>query len=147
SPRQEQYLRIVHLSARNLLALINDILDLSKVEADKLELDTAPFRLRKLLEELIETFRSKVTEKHVELVAHVLPDVPDHLSGDAQRLRQILMNLIGNAFKFTDKGEIALKVSVKKRLENDSARMPGVELLIAVRDTGIGIPREQQDRL
>jgi PAS domain S-box-containing protein len=147
SPRQEQYLRIVHLSARNLLALINDILDLSKVEAERLELEAAPFRLRRLLEEATETFRPKVTEKHVELVAHVLPEVPDHLIGDAQRLRQILMNLIGNAFKFTDKGEIALKVSVKQRLAGAATAKPGVELLFAVRDTGIGIPREQQERL
>jgi two-component system sensor histidine kinase/response regulator len=147
SPRQEQYLRIVHLSARNLLALINDILDLSKVEADKLELEATPFRLRELLEEVTETFRPKVTEKHVELVAHVLPEVPDHLIGDSQRLRQILMNLIGNAFKFTEKGEVALKVSVKQRLAGDSTVKPAVELSMAVRDTGIGIPREQQDRL
>jgi len=147
SPRQEQYLRIVHLSARNLLALINDILDLSKVEAEKLELEAIPFRLHKLLEEVTETFRPKVTEKHVELIAHVLPEVPDHLIGDSQRLRQILMNLIGNAFKFTDRGEIALRVSVKQRLQGDANDKPGVELLFEVRDTGIGIPQEQQDRL
>jgi CheY-like chemotaxis protein/HPt (histidine-containing phosphotransfer) domain-containing protein len=83
----------------------------------------------------------------VELVAHVLPEVPDHLIGDSQRLRQILMNLIGNAFKFTDKGEIALKVSLKQRLAGDSTVQPGVELVCAVRDTGIGIPPQQQDRL
>jgi PAS domain S-box-containing protein len=147
SPRQEQYLRIVHLSARNLLALINDILDLSKVEAEKLELEATPFRLRRLLEEVTETFRPKVTEKHVELVAHVLPEVPDHLIGDAQRLRQVLINLIGNAFKFTDMGEIALKVSVRQPLGRDSIAKGDIEVLFAVRDTGIGIPPEQQDRL
>src|SRR5438128_3507867 len=76
SPRQSQYLNIVHSSARSLLALINDILDLSKVEAEKLELEVAPFRLRSVLEEVTETFRAKVATQHVELIVHVLPDVP-----------------------------------------------------------------------
>ncbi|MFL5343094.1 MAG: response regulator, partial [Gemmataceae bacterium] len=136
-----QYHTVVHSSARNLLALINDILDLSKIEAEKLELETAPFRLRAVLEEVTEIFRAKVAEKHVELIVHVQPDVPDSLIGDALRLRQVLTNLIGNAFKFTEKGEVDVKVSLATPAE------PRAGLLFAVRDTGIGIPAEQQSRL
>jgi PAS domain S-box-containing protein len=162
TPKQQQYLSIVHSSARNLLTLINDILDLSKVEAEKLELESSPFRLRSVLEEVTETFRAKVAEKHVELIVHVLPDVPDCLLGDSLRVRQVLTNLIGNAFKFTEKGEVVLKVSIApdraRLLESQghqepaneakgSGGEPEVSVLFAVRDTGIGIAKEQQDRL
>jgi two-component system sensor histidine kinase/response regulator len=142
TPRQQQYLRSVHASARTLLALINDILDLSKIEANKLELEAAPFHLRHVLEEVTETFRARVAEKHVELIVHVLPDVPDRLIGDSLRLRQVLTNLIGNAFKFTEKGEVVLRVSLA-----DEATASGVALRFTVRDTGIGIPQDQQARL
>ncbi|HEV8071482.1 MAG TPA: response regulator [Planctomycetaceae bacterium] len=162
TPKQQQYLSIVHSSARNLLTLINDILDLSKVEAEKLELESSPFRLRSVLEEVTETFRAKVAEKHVELIVHVLPDVPDCLVGDSLRVRQVLTNLIGNAFKFTEKGEVVLKVSIapqRSRLlesqehpepANDSKASDGeteVSVLFAVHDTGIGIAKDQQNRL
>ena len=148
TPRQLQYLKIVHSSARNLLALINDILDFSKVEADKLELEAAPFRLRSLLEEVTETFRSKVVEKHVELVVYVLPDVPDALIGDSLRIRQVLINLIGNAFKFTAKGEVVLRVSkVEEAANRERTDASGIKLLFAVRDTGVGIEKERQARL
>jgi PAS domain S-box-containing protein len=147
SARQRQYLQSVHASARNLLALINDILDLSKVEAEKLELEAAPFRLRSVLEEVTETFRAKVAEKHVELIVHVLPDVPDGLVGDGLRLRQVITNLIGNAFKFTEKGEVSLKVSLAPQPRESSGPQPGVSLQFAVRDTGVGIPKDQQGRL
>jgi two-component system sensor histidine kinase/response regulator len=145
TPRQRQYLNVVHSSARSLLALINDILDLSKIEAERLDLEAAPFRLRGVLEEVTETFRARVAEKHVELIVHVLPDVPDGLVGDCLRLRQVLTNLIGNAFKFTDQGEVALKVSLAPHPGGGPG--PGLVLLFAVRDTGVGIPREQQARL
>ena len=147
-PRQQRYLNVVDSSARHLLGLINDILDFSKIEAEKLEIEAAPFRLRALLEELTETFRARVMEKHVELIVHVLPDVADFLVGDALRLRQVLTNLIGNAFKFTEQGEVSLKVSIVGP-PIDSPAMPAqfVDLLFAVRDTGVGIPREQQGRL
>ncbi len=154
NPRQRQYLHTVHSSARGLLALINDILDLSKIEAEKLEVEAAPFRLRGVLEEVTETFRAKVAEKHVELIVHVLPDVPDGLVGDSLRLRQVLTNLIGNAFKFTDKGEVAVTVRAAEdggqgtdRAEGGEASSSSVVLVFAVRDTGIGIPKEHQDRL
>jgi two-component system sensor histidine kinase/response regulator len=161
TPKQQQYLSIVHSSARNLLTLINDILDLSKVEAEKLELESSPFRLRSVLEEVTETFRAKVAEKHVELIVHVLPDVPDCLVGDSLRVRQVLTNLIGNAFKFTEKGEVVLKVSIAPNAarlrESEERDEPAVEskgggeaavsVLFAVHDTGIGIAKDQQDRL
>jgi two-component system sensor histidine kinase/response regulator len=162
TPKQQQYLSIVHSSARNLLTLINDILDLSKVEAEKLELESSPFRLRSVLEEVTEAFRAKVAEKHVELIVHVLPDVPDCLVGDSLRVRQVLTNLIGNAFKFTEKGEVVLKVSIapdrERLLESQGHQEPANEskdsggeasasVLFAVRDTGIGIAKEHQDRL
>jgi PAS domain S-box-containing protein len=156
APRQRQYLTTTHSSARSLLSLINDILDLSKVEAEKLELEAAPFRLRAVLEEVTETFRVKVAQKHVELIVHVLPDVPDGLVGDSLRLRQVLTNLIGNAFKFTEKGEVVLQC----RMQNAERGMEGAgpngssnlhsELCIlqfSVRDTGVGIPRDQQAKL
>jgi two-component system sensor histidine kinase/response regulator len=153
--RQRQYLTSVHASGRNLLALINDLLDFSKIEADKLELEKAPFHLRSVLEEVTETFRAKVAEKHVELVVHVLPDVPDGLVGDALRIRQVLINLIGNAFKFTEKGEVGVRVLVEKETGRDGDKETGreggnegqKELSFEVRDTGVGIPKEQQDRL
>jgi two-component system sensor histidine kinase/response regulator len=157
TPRQHQYLSIVHSSARNLLTLINDLLDFSKIEAEKLELEAAPFRLRHILEEVTETFRARVAEKHVELIVHVLPEVPDGLVGDSLRLRQVLTNLIGNAFKFTDKGEVALRVSVVSGEGAEGEAAPTsptthhspltTQLLFAVRDTGVGIPKEQQGRL
>ncbi len=149
TPKQQQYLSIVHSSARNLLTLINDILDLSKVEAERLELESSPFQLRTVLDEVTETFRAKVAEKHVELVVHVLPDVPDGLVGDSLRVRQVLTNLIGNAFKFTEQGEVVLKVSIAPRpVESaDGAGDVGVCVLFTVRDTGIGIAEDQQDRL
>jgi two-component system sensor histidine kinase/response regulator len=160
TPKQHQYLRIVHSSARSLLTLINDILDLSKIEAEKLDLEASPFGLRGLLEEVTETFRAKVTEKHVELVVHVLPEVPDGLVGDSLRIRQVLTNLIGNAFKFTEQGEVVLKVSLASapRVASDSQEprasepppsdhQSEVNVLFAVRDTGIGIAKERQGQL
>ncbi len=140
TPRQQQYLSVAHGSARNLLAIINDILDFSKIEAEKFDLEEAPFSLRALLDEVTETFRAKVVEKHVELITSVAPEVPDRLVGDSLRVRQVLTNLVGNAFKFTATGEVVVKVT--------SFPCPDrLCLAFAVRDTGIGIPPEQQGRL
>jgi PAS domain S-box-containing protein len=151
NPRQRQYLTTVHSSGRNLLRLINDILDFSKIESEKLELESAPFRLRSVLEEVTETFRAKVVEKHVELIVHVLPDVPDGLVGDSLRIRQVLTNLIGNAFKFAAKGEVVVRVRAERvKSEKDSDFGSGssdLRLCFEVADTGVGIPKEQQGRL
>ncbi len=142
--KAHQYISVAHSSARNLLGILNDILDFSKIEADKLQLETAPFSLREVLEEITETFRGAVIQKHVELITHALPSVPDRLIGDALRFRQVLTNLVGNAFKFTREGEILLKVETVPN-ENES---PGdVQLRVMVRDTGIGIAKENQGSL
>jgi signal transduction histidine kinase/CheY-like chemotaxis protein/HPt (histidine-containing phosphotransfer) domain-containing protein len=144
APKAHQYVSVAHASARNLLGILNDILDFSKIEADRLELEAAPFSLREVLDEITETFRSTVIQKHVELITYPLPTVPDRLVGDSLRFRQVLTNLVGNAFKFTSEGEILLRVEpVPAEVEQ-----PGqVQLRITVRDSGIGIPREQQGRL
>lgn len=145
TPRQRQYLSVAHSSARHLLGIINDLLDFSKIEAEKLELTPAPFSLRSVLEEVTETFRTMVMEKHVELVTHVPVDVPDRLVGDALRFRQIVTNLVSNAFKFTDQGEVVVSV---ERVPPASAAEPppagAIDLAVRVRDTGIGISPEDQ---
>ncbi|MGE5198633.1 MAG: ATP-binding protein, partial [Rhodospirillaceae bacterium] len=148
TPRQQQYVSVAHGSARSLLAIINDILDFSKIEAEKLELEAAPFSIRTVLDEVTETFRARVIEKHVELVAAVARDVPDVLIGDALRVRQVLTNLIGNAFKFTEAGEVAVRVARRDAPEaGEGGAANRVQVAVTVRDTGIGIPPEQQARL
>jgi signal transduction histidine kinase/CheY-like chemotaxis protein/HPt (histidine-containing phosphotransfer) domain-containing protein len=147
TPKQQQYISVAHASARNLLGIINDILDFSKIEADRLELEDLPFSLREELEQLTETFRSKVIEKHVELIAHVEPHVPDHLVGDALRFRQVLTNLLGNAFKFTEKGEVVVRITHREAATADSDEGGRLELQVSVSDTGIGMTEEQQARL
>ena len=132
--QQRQYMTVIETAARGLLALINHILDFSKIEAEKLELESAPFELMEVLDEVTQIFRAKVIENGVELVVHAGSDVPQTLVGDAHRLRQVLINLVGNAFKFTERGEVALHVSVTPQ-----SVIP-VELAFAVRDSGIGIP-------
>ena len=120
-PKAHQYVNIAHSSARNLLGILNDILDFSKIEAGKLELEEAPFSIRDVLEEVTETFRATVIQKHVELVTHAVPAVPDRLVGDALRFRQVLTNLVGNAFKFTHEGEVVLRVDPRPPRTNPPA--------------------------
>ncbi len=144
-PKPHQFVNVAHSSAKNLLGILNDILDFSKIEADKLELENVPFDLRDVLEEVTDTFRSVVIQKHVELITHALPTVPDRLRGDALRFRQVLTNLISNAFKFTEKGEVLVKAETAEATEGTP---PGeVFLRISVSDTGIGISPEEQARL
>ena len=144
-PKPHQFVNVAHSSAKNLLGILNDILDFSKIEADKLELESVPFSLRDVLEEVTDTFRSVVIQKHVELITHALPTVPDRLRGDALRFRQVLTNLISNAFKFTEKGEVLLKAETAEATEGTP---PGEVLLrISVSDTGIGMSPEEQSRL
>ena len=146
APKPRQFVSVAHSSAKNLLGILNDILDFSKIEADKLDLEDVQFSLREVLEDVTETFRSVVIQKHVELITHALPNVPDRLRGDALRFRQVLTNLIGNAFKFTDKGEVLVRVEAVA--ESDEQTAPGdVFLRVRVVDTGIGISAEQQARL
>ncbi len=134
---QRRYAKIIYSSSEALLDLLNDILDYSKIEAGKLELEHLPFDLGELLDEILDAFAIKATEKQLELMAAIDPDVPLQLRGDRGRLRQILTNLVGNAIKFTHKGEVCLWVTVSS-VDEDS-----VLLLFRVRDTGIGIPADK----
>jgi two-component system, sensor histidine kinase and response regulator len=134
---QREYLSMVARSADALLAIINDILDFSKIEAGKLGLDPIPFSLRDCVEGLAKEMSLRVEDKKLELTYHVATDVPDGLLGDTGRLRQVLINLLGNAIKFTESGEVGLHI----RLESASAG--GARLHFAVRDTGIGIPENK----
>ena len=138
---QREYLSTVKLSADHLLTVINDILDFSKIEAGKLDLDLVSFDLRETLDDTLATLALRAHKKGLELADHIAPDVPDALEGDPHRLRQIIVNLIGNAIKFTDQGEVVLRVETRSRTDDD------VELHFAVRDTGIGISAEQQTKL
>ena len=113
SDEQREYQLLVQSSAEALLSLLNDILDFSKIEAGRLELERLPFKLRDSLGAMLHTLASRAVAKGVELAAHIVPDVPDDLLGDATRLRQIVVNLVGNAIKFTSEGEIVVKVTCK----------------------------------
>jgi len=138
---QREYLEMVKLSADSLLALINDILDVSKIEAKKLELEEIDFDLRNTLENVADTLALMAQEKGLELVCHIKPEVPAALKGDPGRLRQIIMNLAGNSIKFTEKGEIVILVELEKE-SNDS-----VQLHFTVSDTGVGIPPEKLETI
>ena len=138
-PTRREYLGLVKSSAESLLTVINDILDVSKIEAGKLDIDQAEFSLRDCLGETLKTLALRAHEKDLELALRVRPDVPDDLLGDPTRLRQILFNLVGNAIKFTDSGEVSVQVSVES---NDADR---AMLHFAVADTGIGIPPEKRE--
>ena len=135
---QLNYLSIVDNSADALLELINDILDLSKIEAGSMTLEKIDFPLWEVLEGVMKLMAMRAHEKGLELACHVAPDVPEGLTGDPTRLRQIIVNLIGNAVKFTTEGEIAVRVECTELTEGEA------ELHIAVRDTGIGIPPDKQ---
>jgi PAS domain S-box-containing protein len=136
--QQREYLVTVKNSAGSLLNLINDILDFSKAEAKKLELDRVDFVLRDMLEDTLRALAIRAQQKGLELACHVAPEVPDALVGDAERLRRIVVNLVGNAIKFTENGEVVLNTSLESRTNE------GVVLHFSVTDTGIGIPREKQ---
>ncbi|MGA8029959.1 MAG: two-component regulator propeller domain-containing protein [Bryobacteraceae bacterium] len=141
NPEQHEYLGIVKSSADSLLTVINDILDFSKVEAGKLDLDPINFNLRESLEETVRLMAFQADQKRLELVCDVDPHVPEAVNADPTRLRQIVLNLLGNAMKFTEKGEVVLRVT---REALDSV---GVLLHFVVRDTGIGIPPEKQQSI
>ncbi len=138
---QGRYAEIIRSSGESLLAIINDILDFSKIEAGKLELEVIDFDLRSAVENTVELLSAKAVEKGIELTGMVDPDIPTLLRGDPGRLRQIIVNLIGNGVKFTDRGEVALRVQC---LEKDPEN---VFLKFSVRDTGIGIPAHKKGLL
>jgi PAS domain S-box-containing protein len=138
STEQREYLDAVKTSADALLDIINDILDFSKIEAGKLDLDSIAFNLRDHLEQTVKLLALRAHQKNLEFTCEVGPEVPDEVVADPTRLRQIVVNLVGNAIKFTEKGEVNVEVSAQ-HLEGDQ-----VLLHLSVRDTGIGIPPEKQ---
>jgi signal transduction histidine kinase/DNA-binding response OmpR family regulator len=163
SREQRDYLNMAHASAQSLLRVVNDILDFSKIEAGKLELDPRPFPLRDTLEDTVGALAVRAQQKGLELACHIAPDVPDALVGDAGRLRQIIVNLVGNGIKFTERGEVVVEVLAKaprtpreeKQIdkEDSNSSLPFASLApwreplllqFSVRDTGIGIPPDKQ---
>ena len=139
--QQRDYLETVHDSAVSLLEIINDILDFSKIESGHLELDSYPIEIRELMADSLKPMAHRAHAKSLELACQIAPDVPAFVAGDGLRLRQIIVNLVGNAIKFTDVGEVVLDVHM---LEHTEAN---IRLRFAVRDTGIGIPADQQERV
>jgi PAS domain S-box-containing protein len=140
--QQADYLEKVNESARSLLGLLNDILDLSKIEAHRLKLESIPFDLHALLEQIDSLTSIYSRQKGIPLYIHIAKEIPQYLQGDPLRIKQILLNLVGNAFKFTQKGEI--NISVRLALHAQHGYIP---LAFTVQDTGIGISKEQQAHL
>ncbi|MGA9176133.1 MAG: ATP-binding protein, partial [Desulfobacterales bacterium] len=138
---QRKYLEMAKMSADTLLTLINDILDFSKIEAGKMALEAIDFNLRVTLENAADTLALKAQEKGLELVCHILPDVTTALIGDPGKLRQIIVNIAGNSLKFTEEGEIVIRVEMESET-TDSAK-----LHFMVSDTGIGIPQDKLDSI
>jgi PAS domain S-box-containing protein len=167
SPEQRTYLAMIKESAESLLTVINDILDFSKIEAGRLDLDLSPFSLRDSLADTMRSMAVRVPKEHVELLYRVEPDVPERLVGDVYRLRQVLINLVGNALKFTERGEVVLSVRRAEAgdqksevrgqksevnegsLPTSDLRPPTSDLWLhfSVRDTGIGIPPEKHQKI
>ncbi|MFA6545121.1 MAG: response regulator, partial [Limisphaerales bacterium] len=151
TPDQREFTETIRNSGNALLAIINDILDFSKIESGKLTLETQPFNLRECIEDALDLLAANAAQKGLDLVSHMDDDVPEMVIGDATRARQILVNLIGNAVKFTHKGEVAVHVKHVKGEEgagqqDENLGLP-VMLQFAVRDTGIGIPEDKLDQL
>lgn len=142
SPEQKAYAVAIDRSARTLLGLIDEILDFSKIEAGKLEIKAQPFNLDECIQSVIELMAPKAHEKGLELAWRVAPDVPRRVSGDAARVRQILLNLVGNAIKFTQEGGVAVRVEGRKSSTEPLLATANVELAIAVSDSGPGIGPE-----
>ncbi len=141
SPTVRDYIDTARESAGALLELLNDILDLSRIEAGRLRIEAAPFRLRSLLDKTVKSLGIRAYEKGLELLYDVPDEVPDHLLGDALRVRQVLTNLLGNAIKYTHKGEITVRVAVRSKSDREAC------LEFLVQDTGIGISPEDQQKL
>ncbi|MEN6426417.1 MAG: GAF domain-containing protein, partial [Phycisphaerales bacterium] len=139
--QQRMYLDLAGQSAQTLLRLLNDILDFSKIEAGKLELESVGFALRDTLGDTLHTLAGRASEKGLELTYHIPPDIPDNLVGDPGRICQVMVNLVGNAIKFTDQGEIGVSVNMESLAEDR------VLLHFAVKDTGPGIPPDKQEMI
>ncbi len=141
-PKHRRFLASITSSGNMLLALINDLLDLSKIEAGKLSLALKPVNITAVFDEITQIFRSKVREKGLKLRLDIDPRIPRNLLLDEVRLRQVLFNLLGNAVKFTERGRIELRAGVRKQHESG-----GLELSFEIQDTGIGVPPEDQEKI
>jgi PAS domain S-box-containing protein len=140
---QKEYAETIRTSGDALLSLINDILDVSKIEAGRLELDEQPFAVSACVEEALDLVAHQATRKRLKLAYHIGPDVPGWVLGDASRVRQVVTNFLSNAVKFTEAGEVVVRVDAEPLPRADDA----VQLTFAVRDTGIGIPEDKQESL
>lgn len=141
NPDQRQYVQNIHSAGENLLALVNDILDLSKIEAGMMSLEETRFSLHSLLSSVGAMFSEKIKEKDLQFTTHIDKEVPDILSGDAVRLTQIVVNLLSNAVKFTEEGKIEVSISVLHQTAEQ------VRIRICIKDTGIGISTEKQETI
>jgi PAS domain S-box-containing protein len=139
TPEQHEYLETVKISADSLLGVINGVLDFSKIEAGRIDLEVIDFNLRDLLESTLKTLAFRADEKGLELLCEIAPEVPEVLNGDPSRLRQVIVNLVGNAIKFTDQGEVSVRVGVEAKEGRDCT------LRFTVADTGVGIPKDKLD--
>jgi len=140
---QRQSLRTVKSAAESLMGIIDDLLDFSKIVAGKLQLDVADFRLRAIVGEILRALATRAHRKGLELLCSIAPDVPDALVGDSGRLRQVLINLVGNAIKFTTHGEVVVTIGLARATPVDGE----VSLTFTIRDTGIGIPADKQSTI
>lgn len=139
--KQREYVNTIKLSGESLMNIINDVLDFSKIESDKMQLDVKPFNLRKVVEETFDVFYYRSLEKQLELFYSVDSNIPPSIMGDSIRLKQILINLVGNALKFTEKGHILIRAELANVTGNN------FEIKFSVKDTGIGISQENIDKL
>ncbi|MEO6231674.1 MAG: response regulator [Ferruginibacter sp.] len=136
-PEVKEHVEVIHKSGENLLNIVNDILDLSKIEAGMMRIETAPFSIRRLVDPIMQMFKEKIAEKQLNFYVDIDSEIPDMLEGDANRLSQVLINLVGNAIKFTSKGSIRLKICCEQNLNGI------IKTGITVTDTGIGVERNQ----
>jgi PAS domain S-box-containing protein len=141
---QRKYVDMIRSSGQSLMSILNDILDFSKIEAGRMELAPHPFELDDVLDRLCSTMTVNAGEKELDLAVSVAHDVPQHLYGDALRLQQILINLVSNAIKFTEQGEVSVSIEQAQQQQHQGEQ---IALVIRVRDTGIGMNNEQQSRL
>lgn len=147
SNQQRDCAETIRISGEHLLRVINDILDFSKLEAGEMNLESLDFQLSNCIEEVVDLLAAPAHQKGLELAVLIDPKVPQHLIGDAARLRQILLNLINNGIKFTQRGEVVVQVNQSMKPESLDATEPEVWLRFTVQDTGIGIPKDRQDTL
>ena len=144
---QRFFVKSISNSADSLLAIINDILDFSKIESGKMEVEQVPMSLRSCVEDVLDLFAGKTSQKGLELLYDISDDVPDQISGDVVRIKQILSNLISNAIKFTEKGEIVVRVFLPGDLDREQIESGKFPVYFSVKDTGIGIPADKQKKL